>query len=35
MVAQELVNGKEIFVNLGLAVDRFDAVSQAQLPIQF
>ena len=35
MVAQELVNGKEIFVNLGLAVDRFDAASQAQLPIQF
>jgi len=24
MVAQELVNGKEIFVNLGLATDRFD-----------
>jgi len=24
MIAQELVNGKEIFVNLGLATDRFD-----------
>lgn len=35
MILQELVNGKEIFVNLGLAVDRFDAASQAQLPIQF
>jgi hypothetical protein len=32
MVAQELVNSKEIFVNLGLAVDRFDPTS---LPIQF
>jgi len=35
MVAQELVNGKEIFVNLGLAEDRFDAASQAMLPVQF
>ena len=35
MIAQELVNGKEIFVNLGLATDRFDAASQAMLPIQF
>jgi hypothetical protein len=32
MVAQELVNGKEIFVNLGLAVDRFDPSS---VPVQF
>jgi light-harvesting complex I chlorophyll a/b binding protein 1 len=32
MVAHELVNGKEIFVNLGLAVDRFDPSS---LPVQF
>jgi len=32
MVAQELVNGKEIFVNLGLAPDRFDP---STLPIQF
>ena len=32
MVAQELVNGKEIFVDLGLAVDRFDPSS---LPVQF
>jgi len=32
MVAQELVNGKEIFVNLGLAPDRFDPSS---LPVQF
>eukprot|EP00587_Corethron_hystrix_P012664 CAMPEP_0113307892 /NCGR_PEP_ID=MMETSP0010_2-20120614/6554_1 /TAXON_ID=216773 ORGANISM="Corethron hystrix, Strain 308" /NCGR_SAMPLE_ID=MMETSP0010_2 /ASSEMBLY_ACC=CAM_ASM_000155 /LENGTH=167 /DNA_ID=CAMNT_0000162835 /DNA_START=262 /DNA_END=765 /DNA_ORIENTATION=- /assembly_acc=CAM_ASM_000155 len=32
IVAQELVNGKEIFVNLGLAVDRFDPSS---VPIQF
>ncbi|KAL7571266.1 hypothetical protein ACA910_008921 [Epithemia clementina (nom. ined.)] len=32
IVAQELVNGKEIFVNLGLAEDRFDPSS---LPIQF
>jgi hypothetical protein len=32
MVAQELVNGKEIFVNLGLAVDRFDP---STLPVQF
>lgn len=35
MVAQEIVNGKEIFVNLGLAEDRFDAASQAMLPVQF
>jgi hypothetical protein len=35
MILQELVNGKEIFVNLGLAVDRFDAASQAMLPVQF
>ena len=32
MVVQELVNGKEIFVNLGLAEDRFDPSS---LPVQF
>lgn len=32
IVAQELVNGKEIFVNLGLAADRFDPSS---VPIQF
>jgi light-harvesting complex I chlorophyll a/b binding protein 1 len=32
MVAQELVNGKEIFVNLGVAPDRFDP---STLPIQF
>ncbi|KAL7559623.1 hypothetical protein ACA910_008384 [Epithemia clementina (nom. ined.)] len=32
IVAQELVNGKEIFVNLGLAEDRFDP---STLPIQF
>jgi hypothetical protein len=32
MVAQELVNGKEIFVNLGLAVDRFDPIT---LPVKF
>uniref|UniRef100_A0A7S4EJA5 Plastid light harvesting protein n=1 Tax=Pseudo-nitzschia australis TaxID=44445 RepID=A0A7S4EJA5_9STRA len=32
MVAQELVNGKEIFVNAGLAEDRFDP---SQLPVQF
>jgi hypothetical protein len=32
MVAQELVNGKEIFVNLGLAVDRFDPAS---VPVHF
>lgn len=32
MIAQELVNGKEIFVNLGLAQDRFDP---SILPIQF
>jgi hypothetical protein len=32
MVAQELVNGKEIFVNLGLAEDRFDP---STLPVQF
>jgi hypothetical protein len=32
MVAQELVNGKEIFVNLGLAADRFDP---SLLPVQF
>jgi hypothetical protein len=32
MVAQELVNGKEIFVNAGLATDRFDP---STLPIQF
>jgi hypothetical protein len=32
MIAQELVNGKEIFVNLGLAEDRFDPSS---VPIQF
>ena len=35
MIVQELVNGKEIFVNLGLAEDRFDAASQAMLPVQF
>lgn len=32
MVAQELVNGEEIFVNLGLATDRFNP---ADLPVQF
>lgn len=32
IIAQELVNGKEIFVNLGVAPDRFDP---SQLPIQF
>ena len=32
IVAQELVNGKEIFVNLGLAEDRFDP---STLPVQF
>ncbi len=32
MVAQELVNGKEIFVNLGLAPDEFDP---SVLPVQF
>jgi hypothetical protein len=32
IIAQELVNGKEIFVNLGLAQDRFDPSS---VPIQF
>jgi len=32
MVAQELVNGKEIFVNAGLAEDRFDP---SKLPVQF
>merc|ERR1712232_1373185 len=32
MVAQELVNGKEIFVNLGLAADQFDPSS---VPVQF
>ena len=31
-IAQELTNGKEIFVNLGLAQDRFDPSS---VPIQF
>ena len=32
MIAQELVNGEEIFVNLGLAQDRFDP---STLPVQF
>eukprot|EP00550_Attheya_septentrionalis_P011574 CAMPEP_0198303480 /NCGR_PEP_ID=MMETSP1449-20131203/56902_1 /TAXON_ID=420275 /ORGANISM="Attheya septentrionalis, Strain CCMP2084" /LENGTH=236 /DNA_ID=CAMNT_0044005973 /DNA_START=155 /DNA_END=865 /DNA_ORIENTATION=+ len=32
MLVQELVNGEEIFVNLGLATDRFDPSS---VPIQF
>lgn len=32
MIAQELVNGKEIFVNLGVAQDRFDP---SLLPVQF
>jgi len=32
MIAQELVNGKEIFVNLGWAADRFDP---STLPVQF
>lgn len=32
IIAQELVNGKEIFVNLGLAVDRFDP---SVLPVKF
>ena len=31
-IAQELVNGKEIFVNAGWAVDRFDPSS---VPVQF
>jgi hypothetical protein len=31
-IAQELVNGKEIFVNLGLAPDTFDP---STLPVQF
>jgi hypothetical protein len=31
-IAQELVNGKEILVNLGLATDRFDP---STLPVQF
>jgi hypothetical protein len=31
IMAQELVNGKEIFVNLGLAEDRFDP---SLLPVQ-
>lgn len=35
MIVQELVNGKEIFVNLGLAEDRFDSAAQAMLPVQF
>merc|ERR1712238_72832 len=32
IVAQELVNGKEIFVSLGVAPDRFDP---SLLPVQF
>merc|ERR1712115_559342 len=32
IVAQELINGKEIFVNLGLSPDTFDPSS---LPVQF
>lgn len=32
IIAQELVNGEEIFVNLGLAQDRFDP---SLLPVQF
>jgi len=32
IIAQELVNGQEIFVNLGVAVDRFDP---STLPVQF
>jgi len=32
IIAQELTNGEEIFVNLGLAADRFDPSS---VPIQF
>lgn len=32
IIAQELVNGKEIFVNMGVAADRFDP---STLPIQF
>lgn len=32
IVAQELVNGKEIFVNLGIAPDTFDPSS---LPVKF
>jgi len=31
-IAQELTNGKEIFVNLGLAPDNFDP---STLPVQF
>ena len=32
IIAQELTNGEEIFVNLGLATDRFDPSS---VPVQF
>mmetsp|Transcript_22883 Transcript_22883/g.47576 ORF Transcript_22883/g.47576 Transcript_22883/m.47576 type:complete len:236 (+) Transcript_22883:101-808(+) len=32
MIAQELTNGEEIFVNLGIAQDRFDP---STLPVQF
>ena len=32
IIAQELVNGKEIFVNMGVATDRFDP---STLPVQF
>ena len=32
IIAQELTNGEEIFVNLGLAADRFDPSS---VPVQF
>jgi len=32
IIAQELTNGKEIFVNLGLTADKFDPSS---VPLQF
>jgi len=35
MVAQELINGKEIFVNLGLASDRFDPSTMPVTEFQF
>jgi len=35
MVAQELVNGEEIFVNLGVAPDRFDPSKMPVTDFQF
>jgi hypothetical protein len=32
LIVQELINGKEIFVNLGLSPDNFDP---STLPVQF